>query len=99
MGHPHLHKLLGLFLVVIPEAVVNPEAQKLQWGLRAKEVNGRHVEIIQEAQQTLSTCRHKLTLGPLFHTTLYNGLYICCRGLGEDGEPVSPISALHKHCG
>lgn len=68
--------------MVIPEAVVNPEAQQLQWGLRAKEVDGRHVEIIQEAQQTLPTCRHKLTLGPLLHTTLYDGLDIASRGLG-----------------
>lgn len=95
----HLNKLLGLFLVVIPEAVVNPETQQLQGGLRAKEVDSRHVEIIQEAKQTLPPCRHKLTLGPLLHATLYDGLDIGSRGLGKDEEPVSPVSALGQHSG
>lgn len=67
--------------MVVPEAVVDPEAQQLQRGLGAKEVNGRHVEVIQEAQQALPTCRHKFTLGPLLHTTLHDGLDISGRGL------------------
>lgn len=65
-GLSHLYKFYGLFLAVIPEAVVDPEAQQLQRWLRAKKVMGWHVEVIQKAQQALPTCWYKHTFGSLF---------------------------------
>lgn len=85
-GFSHLDKLLGLFLVVVPEPVVDPEAQQLQRGLGAEEVYGRHVEVVQEAQQTLSACRHKLSFGPLLHAALHDGLDVTGGGLEIDGQ-------------
>lgn len=45
----HLDKLEGLFLEIIPEAVVNPKTQQFQRWLRAKKVMCWHVEVIHEA--------------------------------------------------
>lgn len=62
----HLNKFYALFLAVIPEAVVDPEAQQLQRWLRAKKVVGWHVEVIQKAHQALPTCWYEHAFGSLF---------------------------------
>lgn len=82
----HLDKLPGLFLAVIPEAIVDPEAQQLQGWLGAKEVMGRHVEVVQEAQQALPTRWHKLSFGSLLDAALHDGLDVIRGGLDSDGD-------------
>lgn len=77
----HLYKLQRLFLAVIPEAIVDPEAQQFQRWLGAKEIISWHVEIIQEAQQALPTHWHKHTFGSLLYTAFHNGLDVIRRGL------------------
>lgn len=44
-----------LFLSIIPEAIVQPQADQFQWWLRAKCVFSRHVEVIHEVYQLLAT--------------------------------------------
>lgn len=82
----HLDKLPSLFLAVIPEAIVDPEAQQLQRWLGAKEVMGRHVEVVQEAQQALPTRWHKLSFGSLLDAALHDGLDVIGGGLDSDGD-------------
>ena len=83
---PHLDELRGLFLAVVPEAVVDPEAQQLQRRLGAEEVMGRHVEVVHEPQQAFPTCRHKHAFGSLLEAALHDGLDVVGGGLDSDGE-------------
>ena len=50
-----LDVLYCLFLSIIPEAIVQPQADQFQWWLRAKCVFSRHVEVIHEVYQLLAT--------------------------------------------
>ena len=51
----YLDILDNLFLSVVPEAIVNPLSDELQWRLRSKCVLGGHVEIIHESEQLLAS--------------------------------------------
>lgn len=42
---------------------------------------GRHVEVIQEAEQALPTCWHKHALGSLLYAALNDGLDVIRGGL------------------
>lgn len=42
----YFDRLESLFLAVVPEAVINPEAEQLQRRLRAEVIHGGHVKII-----------------------------------------------------
>lgn len=47
--------LYSLFLPVVPEVVVDPLFDELQWRLRAECVFGRHVEVVHERQELLAS--------------------------------------------
>lgn len=47
---------------------------------------GRHVEVVQEAQQALPTGWHKLSFGSLLYATLHDGLDVIRGGLDGDGD-------------
>lgn len=71
-----LDVLLGLFLAVVPETIVQPQLHQFQWRLRAERVLGRHVEVVHEGQELLTPNRDVHSLGSLLHATLYDVLYI-----------------------
>lgn len=47
---------------------------------------GRHVEVVQEAQQALPTRWHKLSFGSLLDAALHDGLDVIRGGLDSDGD-------------
>lgn len=71
-----LDVLLGLFLAVVPETIVQPQLHQFQRRLRAERVLGRHVEVVHEGQELLTPNRDVHSLGSLLHATLYDVLYI-----------------------
>lgn len=72
----HLDTLGRLLLPVVPEAVVDPEAEQLQRWLGPEFVLGRHVEVVQKGQHALPSQGHKDPLSALFNPPLDNGLHI-----------------------
>lgn len=82
----HLDEFLRLLVQVVPEAVVDPEAQQLQRWLRAEQVVGRHVEVVQKEQESLPAGRHKHAFGPLLDAALDDGLDVVGGGLGGGGD-------------
>lgn len=80
----YFDRLEGLFLAVVPEAVINPEAEKLQWRLGAEVVHSGHVEIIEENKHVLPTHRHIYTFNPLLHSRLNDLLNIIRASLKEN---------------
>ena len=80
----HLDVFHGLFLPVVPEAIVYPLSDELPGRLGTKRVLGGHVEIIHESQQLLPSNWN-------IHT--YKRIFIlCCRS----GQKFCYILAL-KH--
>lgn len=59
---PHLDVLDRLFESIVPEAIVQPQSDKLQRGLGTKRVFSRHVEVIHEVDELLTANRHINTL-------------------------------------
>ena len=82
----HLDALEGLLLAVVPEAVVDPEAQQLQGGLGAEVIHRRHVQVVQEGQHALPPHRHVNPLSTLLHAALYDGLHVIRGGLERGGR-------------
>lgn len=78
----HVSNVLdGLLRSIIPEAIVNPEANQLQRGLGPKRVLGWHIEVIHEGDHAFASERHIDTLGSLLHPALNDALHIIRRGL------------------
>ena len=71
----------GLLRSIIPETIVNPEANQLQRGLGPKRVLGWHIEVIHEGDHAFASERHIDTLGSLLHPALNDALHIIGRGL------------------
>lgn len=80
----YLDIVWSLFLQVVPEAVVHPQAQKLQRRLRAEQVEGRHVEVVQKAEQLLPTSWHQGPFGSPFQAALHNRLNVVGGSLKDD---------------
>lgn len=72
----YLDTLEDLFLAVVPEAIVDPEAEQLQRRLGAKVVHGGHVEIIQENDHPFPSHWNVHTFNPLFHPRLNDLLHV-----------------------
>ena len=82
---PYHNLLGGLIAAVVPEPIVNPEPNQLQWWLRPKRVLGRHVEIVHEGDELLAANGNVHSLGSLLHTTLNDVLYVVGGGLVVTG--------------
>ena len=54
LARTNLDVLDCLFESIIPEAIVQPESDELQRGLRTKRVFSRHVEVIHEVNKLLA---------------------------------------------
>ncbi len=79
----YLDTLEDLFLAVVPEAIVDPEAEQLQRRLGAKVVHGRHVEIIQENNHFFPSHWNIHTFNPLLHSRLDDLLHVIRASLKE----------------
>ena len=74
ISYPYV--LDGLLEPVIPEPIVKPEFDELQWRLGAKSVFCRHVEIIHEGDHLLASHWYVYTLCPFLHPTFNDVLHI-----------------------
>lgn len=89
----------ALLHTVIPEAVVNPEADQLQGWLGPKHVLSRHVQVIHEGDHALAPKWHVHTLGSLLHSALNDALYVVGCGLVEKHRIDTDVSVPKRNMG
>ncbi len=70
-----------LFLSIVPEAKVQPEAYEFKWRLGSVRVLCGHVEVVHEVDKLLATDRHIDALRTLFHSCFNYVLHIVGRRL------------------
>lgn len=81
----------ALLYPIIPEAVVDPEANQLQGWLGPERVLSGHVQVIHKGDHAFAPKRHIHTLGSLLHSALNDTLHVVRCGLV--GKHVTDVSS------